>query len=64
VIRNPLAEAESLLVVPPCVHGDKIYRLEDSESGEVITLTSDELARGITVRIPKRSGVVYFYTFS
>ena len=62
-IRNVKVDAEGYTLVPPCVYENKTYRLTDMESGEQITLTSEEFARGVRFDLPKRTGRVYFYTY-
>ena len=63
VIRNVLAENDSLIVVPPCVRDGMTYTFTDRDRGCVVTLSAEELKNGLTVELPKRSGAVYFYTF-
>ena len=62
-IRNTLAEEESFILKLPCVHGGAVYTLVDKESGKTLTLSANELKDGLTVSLPKRSGVVYFYNY-
>ncbi len=62
-IRNTLSEDESYLVKVPCVHEGKTYTLTDRESGSSITLSAEELQAGLTVTLPKRTGIIYFYEF-
>jgi hypothetical protein len=63
VIRNTLAEDDSFLIVPPCVHEGRVYSFESSEGGDRFELSAEEFAKGITVSLPKRSGTVYFYSY-
>jgi hypothetical protein len=45
------------------LHEGATYTLTDRESGEVITLSSAELAAGFTFTLPKRTGRIYFYEY-
>ncbi|MBE6592514.1 MAG: hypothetical protein E7642_00800 [Ruminococcaceae bacterium] len=62
-IRNTLAEDESYTLNIPCIHASKTYTLTDRESGNTIKLSAEELAKGLTVSLPKRTGIIYFYEF-
>ena len=62
-IRNTLAEGESYTLNIPCIHAGKTYTLTDRESGNTIKLSAEELAKGLTVSLPKRTGIIYFYEF-
>ena len=62
-IRNTLSEEDSYLVKVPCVHQGKTYTLTDRESGMSMTISAEELSSGITVKLPKRTGIIYFYEF-
>ncbi|MBQ4354384.1 MAG: alpha-galactosidase [Clostridia bacterium] len=59
-IRNIRAQADSLTVLPFAEEG-KTYRFTNSETGEEFTKTAEELKAGLTVTLPLRTGVVYFY---
>jgi hypothetical protein len=63
VIRNILAEDDYYLLKMPCVREGKTYTLTNRENGEELTYTAEELAEGIEIELPKRTGVVYFYTY-
>jgi alpha-galactosidase len=62
-IRNTLVEDECFLLMLPCIHADKTYTFTDRESGKSFALSSEELSAGITVSLPKRTGVIYFYEY-
>ena len=63
VIRNVLAEDESFVCRVPCVFDGKIYTLTDAESGHTFTCTAQQLKDGLTVTLPRRTGVIYFYNY-
>ena len=63
IIRNTLAEEESYLLKLPCVHDGAVYTLTDRESGKQLSYRADALSCGIEIALPKRTGVVYFYTY-
>ena len=63
VIRNVLADEESFLLKMPCIHDDKTYTLTDRETGENVIISSNELKCGMTVSLPKRKGIIYFYNY-
>ena len=63
IIRNILAEDDSYLLKMPCVHEGKTYTLTNRENGEELTYTAGELVRGVKIRLPKRAGVIWFYTY-
>ena len=58
------AVQESYLAKLPCVHPDMIYTLTDRRNGATKTLTSEELAVGMEIRLPKRSAVIWFYEYA
>lgn len=60
VIRNQQC-AEQVFTVFPLLRPDVTYRLENSESGEHLVLLGADLLQGFAVRIPKKSGVIWFY---
>lgn len=62
-IRNTLAENDSFTVKLPCIHSGKVYTFTDRESGESFKMNADELANGINISLPKRTGVIYFYKY-
>lgn len=64
VIRNTLAEEESYLLKLPCIYDEAVYTFTDRESGERLSYTASELSKGIKITLPKRTGVIYFYTRS
>ena len=59
-IRNYASPDEEFTAKMKIADG-KTYIFENSNTGEKIEMTSDELKNGFTVSIPKRSGVVFFY---
>jgi len=62
VIRNTRCEENSITVFPKAFESGKIYAFEAPETGESFTVSSDEInGKGLTVRIPKRSGIFWFY---
>ena len=62
-IRNTLADNDTFTLNIPCVHDGMTYTLTDKESGKVITATSEELKKGFSVSLPKRTGIIYFYEY-
>lgn len=62
-IRNTLAENDSFTVKLPCIHSGKVYTFTDRESSESFKMNADELANGINISLPKRTGVIYFYKY-
>ncbi len=60
VISNTLCETDTItLKLHVC---DKAkYVIENPVSGEIKTVTGAALASGFTVKLPKRSGVIWFY---
>ena len=63
IIRNVLAEDDTYTFGVPSVRDGMTYTLTDRDRGVVLTLSAEELKNGLTVELPKRSGVVYFYTY-
>lgn len=62
VIRNTRCEEESVTVFPKAFEDGKVYEFESPETGESFTVSGAEINRkGLTVRIPKRSGIFWFY---
>lgn len=62
VIRNTRCEENSITVFPKTFESEKIYDFDSPETGESFTLSGDEInEKGLTVRIPKRSGIFWFY---
>jgi len=61
VLRNIAAEAEAyeLRLTLPDVAAE--YRFTDAVSGESFVMSGTQAAAGRTIRIPKRSAVLYFY---
>lgn len=61
-VRNTLSE-EDEFTVHPYVESGMSYTFTDPLTGDVFTRTAEELAGGdgLTVALPKRSGVVLFY---
>lgn len=59
-VRNTQAEEDELTVYPFARDG-AVYRFTDPETGRTRTHTGRELLDGFTVRIPKRSAVIWFY---
>ena len=62
-IRNTLAEDETYLLKLPCIHEGKTYTFVNRENGEELSFSSRELACGIEIKLPKRTGIIYFYTY-
>ena len=62
-IRNTQSEEGAYVLVPPCVHQGAVYCLCDRESGRTVTLSAEELAKGLSITLPRRTGILYFYTF-
>ena len=63
-IRNTLAEDESFLLRFPCLHKGKTYTFTDRQSGESFSISAEELTKGLTITLPKRTGVIYFYEYN
>jgi len=63
LIRNTCAEDDSYLLKMPCVHEGVTYTLTDRESGKERICTAEELIQGIKIDLPKRTGVIWFYTY-
>ena len=63
IIRNTLAEEEVYLLRLPCVHEGMTYTLTDRESGKQLTYTAGELSEGIEIALPRRTGVIWFYSY-
>jgi alpha-galactosidase len=62
VIRNTRCEENSITVFPKTFESGKLYEFEAPETGESFTLSGAEInAKGLTVEIPKRSGIFWFY---
>lgn len=61
-IRNIHAEDDEFPVKMPCIYPDKKYVFTDRETGESFEYSSKELCDGFTVSLPKRKGVIFFYT--
>ena len=62
VIRNTRCEENSITVFPKAFESGKIYEFDAPETGENFTVSGDEInEKGLTVRIPKRSGIFWFY---
>ncbi len=60
VVRNTRAEQDAF-TLKLCLDEDCVYVFEDPETGKSFTSTGKDAAKGITVKIPKRSGIIYFY---
>lgn len=60
LVRNYAAEADTLTVFPKLWEG-KRYVFENSSTGETFEMSAQELQKGFSITIPKRSGVVIFY---
>ena len=43
------------------VNEGKTYTFTNSTTGEKFVKTADELKDGLTIALPKRTGVVFFY---
>lgn len=63
IVRNTLVEDDSYLLKLPCVHDVKCYTLTNKENGEQLTYSAEELAEGVKITVPKRTGAIYFYTY-
>ena len=61
VLRNTKAE-EDTFILKPFVEKDAKYSFENGETGERFNVSGAELANGLAIKIPKRSGVILFYT--
>jgi len=62
VVRNTRCEAESLTVFPKAFENEKVYEFDSPETGESFTVSGAEInGKGLTVRIPRRSGIFWFY---
>jgi len=61
VIRNNRCPEESFLLKPKQLQPGSVYLLTDPETGEALECTGAELAAGIDVSLPSRSGRIYFY---
>lgn len=61
VVRNTKAPEDEFILKPVLEKGAK-YCFENGETGEKFTLSSKKAMEGISVKIPKRSGIIYFYT--
>ena len=59
-IRNTLADDEEF-TAKMFVNEGKTYTFTNSTTGETFVKTSEELADGLTIALPKRTGVVFFY---
>ena len=60
VISNTLCETDSItLKLHVC--DDAKYVIENPVSGEIKTVTGASLASGFNVKLPKRSGAIWFY---
>lgn len=59
-IRNTLADDETF-TAKMFVNEGKTYTFTNSTTGEKFVKTADELADGLTIALPKRTGVVLFY---
>ena len=64
VIRNTLVQEDTFTVHLPCIHQSKTYTLIDRETGNMRTLTTEQLQHGFTVTLPPRTGVVLFYQYT
>ncbi len=62
-IRNVLAKDDTYSLSLPCIHKGKMYTFTNAETKESFTLSAKELEGGITITLPKRTGIVYFYEF-
>ncbi len=60
-IRNVAVEEETIKLRP--VLDAESYHFENPETGENMTKSACELNEGFTVTIPKRSGIIWFYTY-
>jgi hypothetical protein len=61
VVRNSQCAADTFTVALRVENG-WVYRFTDPETGDCFTRSGEELRGGLTVRIPMRSGTVWFYT--
>jgi alpha-galactosidase len=60
ILRNIHAE-ENGITVYPFADESAVYRFENRETGESMTMEGSELKKGFAVSIPKRSSVIWFY---
>lgn len=60
-VRNTLAKDEEFTAYPYVNDENAVYEFSDRESGKTLTFTGKELKNGFTAKLPKRSGIVWFY---
>lgn len=61
VIRNTLVENDEYTVYLKAVRTEATYHFENLETGDTMTLTGEDVARGIPLTFAPRSGAVWFY---
>ena len=61
VLANTQCETGCFTACLHALNPDALYRLTDRESGQVLHRKGCELMDGISVDLPKRSGVIWFY---
>lgn len=61
VLRNTQAEPDEFCAALRALQSGAQYRFTEALSGDTFVLRGEEAARGISVRIPRRSAVLYFY---
>lgn len=63
IVRNISASEETFTAMPFCDE-NAVYLFENRETGKTMTIPGKLLKNGFTVKIPKRSGIVWFYSVS
>ncbi|GGD93533.1 alpha-galactosidase [Paenibacillus nasutitermitis] len=61
VVRNTRAPEETFIVYPAGIEPERTYVLENAETGEELLLTGGEWIEGFSVKIPRRTGQIWFY---
>lgn len=60
-VRNVAAPEESVTLSPRL--DARLYKFENPETGERMSMTGDELREGFKISVPLRSGVIWFYEY-
>jgi alpha-galactosidase len=62
-VRYKSCEDKSIIVYPHCEIDDSVYIFENSDTGEILNISSYELRNcGFTFQLQKRSSEIWFYT--
>lgn len=61
VLANTQCDAGCFIAYLQELEANVLYRLIDRESGRVMHRKGRELTDGISIYLPKRSGVIWFY---